>query len=145
MLKSPQTNTVASARHILSKSFLLLFKAPATTRSFRKSFFKNLRKDFVIAWWWPVHTRNCHFRFITFHHTQLNMGPSRVIWISTDLVPSASDQDCRPSDPEVRAHLEWGLRSARSCPALTGWVAKHFFSYEVRFVAFVPRRVARGV
>jgi len=47
-------------------------------------------------------------------------GPFRVIWTSTDLVPCASDQECRPSDPEVRAQLEWGLRSARSCPATTG-------------------------
>ena len=43
-----------------------------------------------------------------------------MIWISTDLVSCASDQECRPSDPEVRAQLEWGLRSARSCPATTG-------------------------
>ena len=47
-------------------------------------------------------------------------GPSRVIWVSTDLEARARDQECRPSDPEVRAQLEWGLRSARSCPATTG-------------------------
>jgi len=43
-----------------------------------------------------------------------------VIWISTDLAASTSDQECRTSDPEVRAQLEWGLRSARSFPATTG-------------------------
>ena len=43
-----------------------------------------------------------------------------MIWISTDLVPCASDQEWRPSDPEVRAQLEWGLWSARSCPETTG-------------------------
>jgi len=47
-------------------------------------------------------------------------GPSRVIWVSTDLEARASDQECRPSDTEVRAQLEWGLQSARSCPATTG-------------------------
>ena len=50
----------------------------------------------------------------------LKTGPSPVISVSSDLEVRASDQECRPRGPEVRAQLEWGLRSACSCPATTG-------------------------